>query len=239
VRRALALLAVPAAVVVAGAALTAAAAPTAKTNECRGLKVCVRVAGPWVVIPSTLRIPRPQVEFTVSCPRGYIVGGSDAELSDRAIDVFFLAKLGAPVNPGISTGPNAVFLARYVGSTARGAPSFRPHIGCMPSSGGGRIQTAVSAFKPGTPTIRRVKNVKVRPGVQRAIASCNPKERLVAASQAFGFGGNSPPSAQAVAAVRGAYAIAGRRVIASVRAQPSVAATPALVQVDAVCARVP
>jgi hypothetical protein len=240
VRRALSLLAVPAAVVAAGAALTAAAAPTVQTNECKGLKVCVRVAGPWVVVPSTLRVPRPQVEFTVTCPRGYVVGGLDAELSDRAIDVFFQATLGSPVNPGISTGRAAVFVARYVGATARGAPSFRPHIGCMPSSGGGgRIQTSVSAFKPGAPTVRRVKNVKVRPGSQRAVASCRPRERLVAAAQAFAFGGKTPPSAQAVARLRGAYAIAGRRVIASVHADPLVLTTPALVQVDAVCARVP
>ncbi len=239
-RPVLALLAVPAAVVAAGAALTASAAPTVQTSECKGLQVCVRVAGPWVVVPSTLRVPRPQVEFTVTCPRGYVVGGLDAELSDRAIDVSFLAKLGSPVNPGISTGPDAVFLARYVGSTAGGAPSFRPHIGCMPSSGGGgRVQTSVSAFRAGSPTVRRVKNVPLRPGRQRAIASCKPRERLVAASQAFGFGGKTPPDAGAVASLGGAYAITGRRVIASVHALPSVLATPALVQVDAVCARVP
>lgn len=239
-RRVLALLGVPVAVVAAGAALTAAAAPTVQTNECKGLKICVRVSGPWVVAPSTLSVPRPQVEFTVSCPRGYIVGGLDAELSDRAIDVFFLAKLGSPVNPGISTGRDAVFIARYVGSTARGAPSFRPHIGCMPSNGGGgRIQTSVSAFRAGAPTVRRVQNVKVRPGTQRVTASCRQGERLVAASQAFGFGGKNPPTTQAVASLGGAYAIAGRRVIASVHARPSVLATPALVQVDAVCARVP
>ena len=87
-RRAIVLLAC-AATVLAGAGEARA------TNECRGLMVCVPVAGPWVIVPATRH-----VQYQVACPRSYIIGGLDAELSHRAIDVTFPGRLGSPVNPG-------------------------------------------------------------------------------------------------------------------------------------------
>ena len=105
-----------AAILAATAGLGASSA--AATNECRGLQVCVRVAGPWVVVPSALTSPRPRVDFQLSCPRGYVVGGLDAELSDRALDVDFLGKLGSPVNPGVTTSNAALFRRR--------TPELRP-----------------------------------------------------------------------------------------------------------------
>ena len=124
------------AVAVAAATVAAGAGPARATNECKGLQVCVRVAGPWVVVPAAQGVQRPRVEFQLSCPRGFIVGGLDAELSDRAIDISFVAKIGSPVNPGISTSRAAVFVATYTGGSPRVA-TFRPHIGCVPASGGG------------------------------------------------------------------------------------------------------
>jgi len=85
------------------------ATPAGATNECRGLPVCVRIAGPWVVVPAALTTPRPRVDFQLSCPRGYVIGGLDAELTDRAIDIDFLGKLGSPVNPGVTTARSALF----------------------------------------------------------------------------------------------------------------------------------
>ena len=41
------------------AALAAGATPAHATNECRGLQVCVRVAGPWVAVPVRPGVPRP------------------------------------------------------------------------------------------------------------------------------------------------------------------------------------
>ncbi len=103
-----------------------AGVPTAgATDECRGLQVCVPVAGPWVVVPTARELPRTTVRFQLSCPEGHVVGGLDAELTDRAIDVGFAARLGSPVNPGVSTERAALFSATYVGATARAA-SFRP-----------------------------------------------------------------------------------------------------------------
>ena len=48
----------------------------------------------------------------------------------------FLGALGAPVNPGVTTSTGAVFLGRVVRNGVAGA-SFRPHLGCIPASGGG------------------------------------------------------------------------------------------------------
>src|ERR671924_401749 len=144
--------------------------------------VCVRVVGPWVVVPARSGAPRPRVEFQLSCPRRYLVGGLDAELSDAAIDISFLGRLGSPVAPGITTTRSAVFVATFVGSSRRSV-TFRPHLGCVPANGGGgRIPTSVTVVPPGQPTVRRVRTVRVIPGSRFAAIGCTPAERLVAGS---------------------------------------------------------
>lgn len=217
-------------------ALTAGSAPAQAADECDGLMVCVPVAGPWVVVPVGSSVPRPRVEYQLTCPRGYIVGGVDARLSDRGIDVTFIGTLGSPVNPGITTSRSVVFVASYVGATAR-APSFRPFIGCMPSSGGGRIPTAVGVVKPGDPTIRRVRAVRVRPGTMTVASACGAREVLVDASHAFAFRTPRPPSASEIGTVSGSRAIRGNRVLVSVRGDAELGTLRAAVQVHAVCSR--
>ena len=83
----------------------------------------------------------------------------------------------------------AVFLGRLV----RGrdpAASFRPHIGCVPASGGGqRTPTAYHAFTPGKPSVRHVTQITVRPGgdaalrrplrAQRAARGGDARDRLL------------------------------------------------------------
>jgi hypothetical protein len=219
------------------ALLTAGSGPAQAADECDGLMVCVPVAGPWVVVPTASSVPRPRVEFQLTCPRGYIVGGVDARLSDRAIDVAFVGRLGSPINPGITTARSVVFVARYVGATAR-APSFRPFIGCMPSSGGGRIPTAVGVVKPGEPTIRRVSSARVRPGTRTVAAACRRSEFLVDASHAFGFRTAQPPTASVIGTVSGSRTIRGSRVLVSVRGDAELGNVRAVVQVHAVCSRV-
>ena len=134
------------ALALAAAALTAGSA-AADTNECRGLNPCVAVAGPWVVVPAGSAVPRAKAQFQLACPRGWGVGGTDAELSDGAIDLSFLGASGAPVSPGVTTSRTIVFVASYAG-TAKGAPTFRPHIGCVPMTGGGR-RTPTGVVPPG------------------------------------------------------------------------------------------
>lgn len=220
------------------AALTAGSGPAQAADECEGLMVCVPVAGPWVVVPTGSGVPRPRVEYQLSCPRGYIVGGLDAELSDRGIDISFIGTLGSPVNPGITTSRSVVFVASYVGSSAAVA-TFRPHIGCMPSSGGGgRIPTAVGIVKPGRPTVRRVRTVRVRPGTQTVARGCAPREVLVDASHAVAFATRRPPTATAVGLVRARRAVRGNRVVATVEANAELGTIRAVAQVHAVCSRV-
>ena len=91
------------------AVAAATAAGAAATNECRGLQVCVPVAGPWVVAAGAA-----EVRYQLACPKRFVVAGLDAELSSRHVDVAFRGALGSPVNPGITTSTSAVFLARVL-----------------------------------------------------------------------------------------------------------------------------
>ena len=131
------------------AALMVLAAPSARAaDECRGLPVCIPVAGPWVVIPPGDADARfPQRSWRMKCPEGSIVGGVDARLTHRTVDMTFSGLLGSPVNPGITTTDEVVFTGTYTGG-ARRPTGFRPFIGCVPTAGGGRIPTAV---RPGSP----------------------------------------------------------------------------------------
>jgi hypothetical protein len=213
------------------AACAVVATPAYATNECRGLQVCVPVVGPWV-----LATPG-QVEFQLACPKRFVVGGLDAELSSRAIDIGFVGNLGSPVNPGITTSKEAVFLGRLVRGSDPAA-SFRPHIGCVPASGGGqRTPTAYHAFKPGTPSIRHVTQIAVRPGgVRHYIGRCARNERLVAATHAIGFFRTTQPSVSLARSVHVAQRVAAGRVRLTIRAGHAIAGTQAVVQLDLLCA---
>ena len=229
-RRALVLLALGVGVVAAAPQAASAA------NECRGLLVCVPVAGPWVVVPAGRGADRPRVEYQLQCPRGYIVGGLDAVLSDRAIDVGFLGALGSPVNPGITTSREAVFFATYTGPRPR-VTTFRPHIGCMPASGGGRRPTAAGAFRPGRPTVRRVWTLRARAQrTQQAVYRCARGERLVGAAHAVGIYTPRPPASRVAASVVARHSARGGRVAVVVRAGAALGAVRAVVQVHAICA---
>ena len=214
-RRALLLVAV-------ACALLAPAAARA-TNECHGLMVCVPVAGPWVVTGSA-----EQVQYDLSCPKRYIVAGLDAELSRRGIEVGFVGGMGAPVNPGITTQRDAVFLGRLAHG---GVAAFRPHIGCVPAQGGGqRVPTSVHVFPPGKAIDRQVREYPSKPS--RAVTARCPKgERLTAATHAIGFYAPTPPAAAQLRAVAVRQVVHGDAVTLHIRST-----TQAVVQLDLLCA---
>jgi hypothetical protein len=219
------------------AASLVVAAPAGGANECDGLMVCVPVAGPWVVVPASTGTPRERVEFQLTCPRGHVVGGLDARLSVRGVDVSFIGRLGSPVNPGITTARSAVFVGTYVGQSDRAA-TFKPFIGCMPAAGGGsRVPTSAGAFPPGSPVTRRVKTVRMRPGTATLTQRCAAGERLVGGSHAFAFATRTPPSASLVSTVSGSQELRGESVVVRVRGDAEIAGVRALVQVHALCAR--
>jgi hypothetical protein len=188
------------------------------------------VVGPWVSTGAT------RGEFQLACPRRYIVGGLDAELSSRGIEVGFVGALGSPVNPGITTAKEAVFLGQYLRGRDR-APSFRPLIGCVPAQGGGRRSpTAYRAFPPTKPTVRQVKTVRARPGTTASVvARCPKAQRLVSASHAVAFYGSSPPTAAAVQAVTVKRHVAAGVVTLRVRATRAIAQARTIVQLDLLC----
>ena len=207
--------------------------PTAgATNECRGLNPCVRVAGPWVVVPTGRSIPRPQVQYQLTGPRRFIVGGMDAELTDPSIDVAFLGSSGAPVSPGVTTSRSVVFVASFVGDRPR-APTFRPHIGCIPAAGGGsRTPTGVRAVTPpGHPATRRVTTGRVR-GESTLVASCHADERMVGWYSARGFSTPAPPGPALVASLVTRTSVTGNTVSVLARAGRG----QGIVQVGAICA---
>ena len=204
-----------------------AAAPAGATNECRGLMVCVPVVGPWVVATPG------RVEFQLACPQRYIVAGLDAELTSRGIEIGFVGALGSPVNPGITTSREAVFLGRVVRDVV--GATFRPHIGCVPASGGGRrTPTAYHPFPPGKPTVRHVVNFTVRGvGTTTHGARCARNEQLVSATHAIGFPGATPPSEAVIGAVSATQRYRNGLTLVTVHVTKRVRA---VVQLDLVCA---
>ncbi len=227
-----------AALVATLAAALVVAAPAGSANECEGLQVCVPIVGPWVSVPAAGGVARPEVRWQLTCPRSFIVGGLDARLTERAIDVRFVGLLGSPVNPGITTSRSVTLVATHVGRSS-GAPSFKPYIGCMPARGGGsRVPTSVSVFPPGQPATLRSKTVRVRPGAATVNLGCRSGERLVGASHAFGFFTRTPPSASLVSSVSGTRAVRGGKVVVvSLRGDAEVGGVRAVVQVQALCSR--
>ena len=145
------------------------------TNECRGFRSACRSPGRG----SSSR-PRPRCrgrrsQYQLSCPKGYIVGGLDAELSDRAIDVSFLGTLGSPVEPGDHDDRATPSSSRRTSAAGARAPSFRPHIGCMPGAGGGGRASRPSrhVFPPGQPTVAaRQERAASHPGAPASCAAC-------------------------------------------------------------------
>jgi hypothetical protein len=225
---------------VAVAAIAAAAAgPAVAADECRGLQVCLRVAGPWVVVPPSGRAP---VEYELRCPLpGYVVAGVDVRLADAEIDVSFRGETGSPVAPGVTTSSALLFTARSTSLTRRPS-SFRPFIGCVPTSGGGgRAQTAFTATPPGglrptRPLERVVVTRRVSEGSAVVRARCTRGGRLLGGAHAVAFRTEAPPDARALAAVRVARSIRAGAVVARVvAAHGSLGGARAELQLHAVC----
>ena len=178
------------AALVTGLAVAAAFAPTGgATNECRGIMACIRVPGPWVLVP-----PSGRVQYLLSCPGGRsVVGGLDAQATSRAVRVGFEGRLGAPVGPGVTTTRYALFRAV---STAKRPQAFQPLLGCVPTQGGGGRSTVSAYVTPPGPSLEYRANVAiVGPGTVRfARASCLPSEKLVGSWHALAFRTKKPPA---------------------------------------------
>jgi hypothetical protein len=212
-------------------------------RECDGLIVCIPVSGPWVQVFGTAK----PTYWQLACPgRGQVIGGLDA---DRAgpLGINFLATLGGPVGPGVSTGSAAIFMAH----TTRALSGFRPLLGCIPGGGGGgRGRTVRQPSQQPTrqlqavapepeATVWRVKQTVVQDRErQRVTHSCLADERLIAFSTAVAFRTTRPPSLATLGSVRANTRRSGERIVVSVSsgiARP--AGVRVLLQVQAICAR--
>lgn len=215
------------------AAALAVAGTAGATRECHGFKACVRVAGPWVLTPGPS-----ETQWVLACPKHFVVGGLDAELTTRAIDLAFKASLGSPVNPGISTTNVAAFLGRLVAGHDPAA-SFRPHIGCLPSKKNGqpRIPTVHHrVYPPGRPALLHATEFAVHPGATRRVTrTCPGGGRLVTSSDAIGFYTKQAPARTLARAVHASRRTVGRRVTLTISGGAQVRGVRAVVQLDLLC----
>jgi hypothetical protein len=217
------------------------ASPSRAADECRGLQVCIPVAGPWVVIPArTAANPYPSRAWLLRCPRGSIVGGVDARLTSRELDMSFAGLLGSPVNPGITTTNEVVFTATYTGGAARPA-AFRPFIGCIPTAGGGRIPTGLrtpAAVKPGRPTVLRVRTAAVEGASPTTVGQgCSRGERLVSAGHAVALRSSREPTLAQLRGVRSTLVRRGARAVATASLHGAALRMHGRLQLRVVCAR--
>jgi hypothetical protein len=185
----------------------------------------VPIEGPWVVTGGA------EVTYQLSCPKRFVVGGLDAELSRRGVDVTFRGRLGSPVNPGITTTTSAVFLARLL---VPGPPAtFLPHIGCIPAAGGG--QRFPTVHRPEPAIVPTAMQFTVVSGVHRYVARCPAGKRLAGATHAIGFYTDAPPEAALVRSI-GVRQTISRGIVRLVVRAGALEGVNAIVQVDLVCA---
>jgi hypothetical protein len=218
---------------VAALVCAAAFAPVGgATTECRGIQACIRVAGPWVVVPA-----RGNATYLLSCPGGRsVVGGLDARATSRDVRISFDARLGAPVQPGVTTTRYALFHAVSVSGRVQ---AFQPLLGCVPVQGGGGRST-VSAYvtAPGQSLEYRSRIAVLAPGsLGFAKVSCVGKERLVGSWHALAFRTKEPPPLANASRVHASRVVAGKKVVVSASASDGLSIdVHAIVQAGAECA---
>ncbi len=213
--------------------LAAVVAPVGgATNECRGIQQCIRVAGPWVVVPA-----HASARYLLSCPKGRsVVGGLDAQVTSRAVHVGFGGRLGAPVQPGVTTTRYAFFRAV---STSSRLQAFQPLLGCIPTQGGGGRSTVSASVSPPGPSVElRAHIVVVGPAsVRFGTVACRSQEQLTDSWQAIAFRTAKPPQLANARYVHVQRIVSGRRATVTASSTDALSIDAhAVVQVGVECA---
>jgi hypothetical protein len=218
------------ALVVVTAAVAATASPGGAQNECHGIRQCIPVSGPWVVVQHGV-----ESGFLATCGKHGVVGGVDAVATTTAVRLSFDGRLGAPVSPGVTTTSSAFFRARLVQGRIA---AFQPWLGCIPASGGGGRSTVSARVAPGAALDRVSRTVVVSPGeVKFASIACPAGERLVDGWHALAFRTKNPPALGLAGLVEAVHRLTRSRVVATVAATDALTIDAhAIVQVGAVCA---
>lgn len=221
------------AALVAALAAAAALAPAGgATDECHGIQSCIRVPGPWVVVPA-----RGEAAYLLTCPGGRsVVAGLDAQVTSRDVRIEFVGRLGAPVQPGVTTTRYALFRAVSVSGKAQ---AFQPLLGCVPSQGGaGRSTVSAYVSPPGQAIEYRSRIAVVEPGsVGFARVSCLENEQLVGSWQALAFRTKKPPALDNAGRVHATTNVVGKKVVVTASATDGLSIDAhAIVQAGAECA---
>ena len=137
--------------------------------------------------------------------------GTDARVATTDVDVWSRGETGSPVGPGVTTRRSVVFHAARVPPKAA-TSSFRPFLGCIPTSGGGG--RALTAYKsPGQAVAGAfsvVVNAPIRGATKTVRASCPASAQLLGASSSD----RVPPGGLAVG-------VAARRRQGAARRRPA------------------
>jgi hypothetical protein len=206
------------------------AAPAGAHDECHGIRQCIPVSGPWVVVQ-----PGSETLYLQSCGNQGVVGGVDADVTSTAVRLSFDGRLGAPVSPGVTTTPKVLYRGRVV-QGGRGA--FQPWVGCIPARAGGGRSTVSARIAPGPALDRVARTIVVSPGeVKTATLRCPAPEKLVGSWHAIAFRTKRPPDLADAGRVQAAHRIAGAKVVLTVAATDALSIDAhAVVQVGAECA---
>jgi hypothetical protein len=221
-----------AAVVVALAGAAAFAPASGASNECRGIQACIRVAGPWVVVPA-----HGKATYLLTCPGGRsVVGGLDALVTSRDVRLGFDGRLSAPVQPGSTTTRYALFRAVSLSNKVQ---AFQPLLGCVPLQGGGGRSTVSAYVSPPGPSLEYRSRISVlAPGsIGFAKVSCTASERLVGSWQAIAFRTKQPPDLANASRVNASTVVIGKKVVVTASTSDGLSIDAhAIVQAGAECA---
>jgi hypothetical protein len=202
------------------------------TNECHGIQQCIPIAGPWVLVP-----PHATAQYLLSCPQGRsVVGGLDAQVTSRRVHVGFDGRLGAPVQPGVTTTRYALFRAV---STSPRREAFQPRLGCIPvQGGGGRSTVSVKVTPPGPALELRARIVVVGSGATSfGRVACRAGESLVGSWHTLAFRTKNPPQLSEARYVRAKHVVVGRQVVVTASSTDALSVdVHAVVQAGAECA---
>ena len=176
-------------------------------------------------------------EWHLTCPRGYVVGGVDAVLSRREIDISFLGMIGSPVNPGITTSRAVTFVGTWVG---RAAVLHLPALHRLHALRGRRdadtdLRERVPARQPDDSAGRR--RCACGRVARRSRRAAAPASSSSAPAHAFGFDTRDAAECEPRGDRLRARSIRGGRVVVRVRGDAELGGVRAVVQVQALCAR--
>jgi hypothetical protein len=221
-----------ASLVVALAGAAALAPASGASNECRGIQSCIRVAGPWVVVPA-----HGKAVYLLTCPGGRsVVAGLDALVTSRDVRIGFDGRLSAPVQPGSTTTRYALFRAV---SLSNHVQAFQPLLGCVPLQGGGGRSTVSAFVSPPGPSLEYRSRIAVlAPGsIGFAKVSCTASERLAGSWHALAFRTKNPPALDNAGRVHTSTVVVGKKVVVTASASDGLSIDAhAIVQAGAECA---